>query len=117
MNARFGDYLKPHNQLRPFSVPDRKEARLRGIESIARAVADFASIVEQQPVQFTLLWKASGAPSSVGVGISPRLMDTALYIERNDGRELKVCVVVFPRLRKQVGFDSVLLAKLQVLLF
>ena len=93
-----------HSQLRSFSVPGcNEEARLRGIESIARAVADFASIVEQQPVQFALLWKANDAPSSVGVGISPQLMDTALHIERDNGREPKVRGIVFPGLRKQVG--------------
>lgn len=99
-------------------MPDcNEEARLRGIESIVRAVANFASIVEQQPVAFTLLWGESGAPSRVNVGYSPQLMETALHVERAGRREPRVCGIVFPGLRKQVGPDSVLLAKIQVLLF
>lgn len=99
-------------------MPDcNEEARLGGIESIVRAVADFASIVEQQPVEFTLLWGASGAPSRINVDYSSQLMETALHVEGAGRRQPKVSGIVFPGLRKQVGPDSVLLAKIQVLLF
>lgn len=86
------------------------------MESVVRAVAEFASVVERQPVGFQLVWKAPGAKSLLGGAFAPEFMDSALRMGR-DRHETKVRGVVFPGLSKVARSNDVLLAKIQVLLY
>ena len=106
-----------HEQLRTFATSESSdEARLQGMESVVRAIAEFASVVERQPVGFQLVWKAPGAKSLLGGAFAPEFMDSALRMGR-DRHETKVRGVVFPGLSKVARSNDVLLAKIQVLLY
>lgn len=111
-----------HEQLRGFTKPGVSDGnRRQGLESVIRAAAEFAEVIEKQPVQFELVWKAKVGKAKAGKkqstnGFVEDVMEVAVRVHR-EGHEPKVRGVVCPGLRKSTDQESVLLSKIQVVLF
>jgi len=109
-------------QLRPFAVHGASsELRKRSMESVVQSVAQFAEIVERQPAKFDLVWQPKGferpKKDQKKVPLHKEEMEPVITIARDRKRDPKVRGVVFPGLEKTVDLESLLLAKIQVLVY
>jgi len=84
------------------------------MESVVRSVAQFAEIIERQPARFELVWRARGSEGQNRVSLQEEEMEVAVTIPRD---RKQVRGIVFPGLEKTADMESLLLAKIQVLMY
>jgi len=104
-----------HEQLRPFIAGSASdEVRLRNLEDVARSVAEFATQVERQPLDWTLIWNTGTADLGK---FDADLMEVAVEIPRSSGETPKIRGVVFPGLKREATDGELVLQKMQVLMY
>lgn len=107
-----------HDLLSPFvSTKTSSDLCLQSLESVVRSVAQFAEIIERQPATFELVWTAKGFTERKKVPFREEEMEVAVTIAGDRKRDPKVRGVVFPGLEKTVDLETLLLVRIQVLMY